>query len=113
MSCKIIALPLFSNALKKLVKQYPSLKQDFKKLLETLSENPQAGVRIKGMDIPLYKIRMASSDKHRGKSGGFRAIYFFKSKDNFIALISVYSKSKQLDLNRKLVLAALKHEKII
>ncbi|HPQ40832.1 MAG TPA: hypothetical protein PLV45_10705 [bacterium] len=80
MSCKIIALPLFSNALKKLAKKYPSIKQDFKALLETLSENPQAGVRIKGMDIPLYKIRMATSDKHRGKSGGFRVIYFFKGK---------------------------------
>ena len=67
MNCKISAIPSFKKDLKRLGKRYRSLKDDYKKLLVSLHENPLQGVDLGG---GLHKVRMAITSKGKGKSGG-------------------------------------------
>lgn len=71
MSYKILPLPFFEKQLKRLSKKYPSLKEEFLQLIESLEENPVQGTSL-GKDC--YKIRLAISSKRKGKSGGARQI---------------------------------------
>ena len=113
MSYKITALSYFRKKIKKLKKKYPQIKEDLIDLLPVLKENPQAGEKPPGTNIPLYKIRMGSRDQKRGKSGGFRIIYFFRGKDGQIYLITIYPKSVQENFDLKKIIEILKEEGLI
>jgi len=59
----------------------------------------------------LYKIRLASSDKGKGKSGGFRIItYLVREKENIceIFLIIIYDKSEEGSIKKPLLLKLAK-----
>ncbi|MGI9281239.1 MAG: type II toxin-antitoxin system RelE/ParE family toxin [Endozoicomonas sp.] len=45
----------------------------------------------------MYKIRVRNSDAKRGKSGGYRVIYYLKTKE-VIILVTLYSKTEQTDI---------------
>jgi mRNA-degrading endonuclease RelE of RelBE toxin-antitoxin system len=93
MNYNIENIPSFRRELKKLAKKYRNLKADYQKLLETLStsENPKKlGVSL-GKNC--YKIRIQNSDNSKGKSGGYRVIYYLIEDDKLITLLSIYSKS--------------------
>ena len=113
MSYNVFALPFFRKQLKKLSRKFPKIKEDFTDLLEILKETPFAGVRVPGIGVPVYKIRMASRDQKRGKSGGYRVIYYFKGKDGDVYLILIYPKSVQENFDIKKVNDLLKEEGLI
>lgn len=46
MSYKILPLPFFEKQLKRLSKKYPSLKEEFLQLFESLEENPIQGTYL-------------------------------------------------------------------
>lgn len=69
MNYKIITIESFDKDLKRLVKKYASLKNEFANLLATLKENPKHGVALINN---CYKIRLGIASKGRGKSGGAR-----------------------------------------
>jgi len=46
-----------------------------------------------------YKIRLKNSDNQKGKSGGYRVIYFVIDNDKLITLLSIYSKSDLENIN--------------
>ena len=71
MSYSIIAVPKFKKELKKLAKKYPSLKDEFATLIESLENEPKQGTSL-GKNC--YKIRLAIKSKGKGKSGGARVI---------------------------------------
>jgi mRNA-degrading endonuclease RelE of RelBE toxin-antitoxin system len=98
MSYKIKALPKFEKELKNLAKKYPSLKNDFAKLITSLQQIPQQGTPL-GNDC--YKIRMAISSKGRGKSGGSRVITCVKIQMEAIFLLTIYDKSDQDNISNK------------
>lgn len=98
MSYKIIAVPTFKKALKKLVKKYPSLKTELAVLFETLEENPIQGTSL-GKNC--YKIRLAISAKGRGKSGGARIITNIIITDKTVYLLSIYDKANKENLTDK------------
>ena len=92
MSFNIIATPKFKRELKRLVKKYPSLKSEFKKLIESLEENPEQGTPI-GKNC--YKIRLSITSKGKGKSGGARVITHVYVVRQIVYLLSIYDKSEQ------------------
>ena len=92
MSYEIIAIPNFKREIKKLAKKYPSLKNDFALLLESLQVEPAQGIPL-GNNC--YKIRMAITSKGKGKSGGSRVITYLKISHSTIYLLSIYDKSDQ------------------
>ena len=49
------------------------------------------------MDCDLFKVRIKNSDARRGKSGGYRIIYYLKTEDH-ILLVTIYSKSDKADV---------------
>jgi mRNA-degrading endonuclease RelE of RelBE toxin-antitoxin system len=82
----------FKRDVKKLIKKYRNLKNDLKILQkELLSNNPkEIGIALGNS---CYKIRVKNSDNRKGKSGGYRVIYYLIDSDELITLLSIYSKS--------------------
>lgn len=100
MSYEIESIPLFDKQAKRLVKKYPSLKNDLAELFEALANNPNQGTAL-GNNF--YKIRLAITSKGKGKSGGARIITFVKVSLTTVYLTSIYDKSeKSTILNKEL-----------
>jgi len=77
MKNRIVTLPIFDKRYKRFSKKFPSLNKDLLVLKALLLENPKIGVLI---TENTYKIRLASTDKNSGKSGGFRIITYLIEK---------------------------------
>lgn len=82
----------FDNEIKRLVKKYPSLKDEFRKLTEKLKTNPEKGTPL-GNNV--YKIRLAIASKGKGKRSGARIITYLKPEQRNVYLLSIYDKSEQ------------------
>jgi hypothetical protein len=80
-----------------------------RELVEFLATHPEAGVIIPGTG-GLRKLRWARPGK--GKSGGYRAIYYYFSEGVPIYLLAIYAKNQQVDLTsaQKVRLSALADE---
>lgn len=110
MSFKVRTIPNFDKEFKKLYKKYPSLIDDFEKILQELALNPQFGTSIgKGC----FKIRIAISSKNKAKSGGARIITCVKIHDEVITLISIYDKSEQAVIPSNVLLQLLIENQLI
>ena len=73
MNYSIDTLPSFDKKVKKLAKKYKSLKSDLRELVKELMQNPTVGADL-GNGV--RKVRMAISDKRKGKSHGARVITY-------------------------------------
>ena len=83
----------FKRGIKKLQKRYPSIKKDVAAGIEALLATPHLGVPIPGA-FGVRKLRLRNSDVGRGKSGGYRMIYYIEDHQNErIFLLLVYAKS--------------------
>jgi mRNA-degrading endonuclease RelE of RelBE toxin-antitoxin system len=51
-------------------------------------------IKFKELVIPYFKVRVKNSDIQKGKSGGYRVIYYVKASTNILCLL-IYSKSKE------------------
>jgi len=91
MSYSIKTISVFERQAKRLIKKFPSLKQEIRKLVDELKTEPKKGRAI-GNDC--YKIRLAISSKGKGKSGGARLITHFLFKNKTVFLLSIYDKSE-------------------
>ena len=49
------------------------------------------------MNYTLFKVRVKNSDVQKGKSGGYRIIYYLKTEKQ-ILLVTIYSKSDKPDI---------------
>lgn len=96
MKFKIIPTGKFLKEIKKLTKKYKTIKKDIDELSNLLQENPRAGIDL---GRGLYKIRLKSSDMKKGKSGGFRIIYYLLVKDRKVYLLTIFSKSEKEDID--------------
>jgi mRNA-degrading endonuclease RelE of RelBE toxin-antitoxin system len=95
MSFEVFPTHRFERELKRLVKKYPSLKDEFARLVSGVSENPETGTLI-GNNC--YKIRIAIGSKGKGKSGGARVITHLYVEAKSVYLLSIYDKSEKPDL---------------
>jgi len=69
----------------------------FKDLQDELMKNPEAGDPIQDTG-GLRKIRFADKRRGKGKRGGLRVIYFWKTADDQFWLFTVYDKDQADDL---------------
>ena len=82
----------FAKEAKRLAKNYPSFKQDYKEFLESIKDNPLQGDEI---SKNIRKVRMAIKSKGKGKSGGARIITFnilTQELNGDIILLLIYDK---------------------
>ncbi|MDR1003571.1 MAG: addiction module toxin RelE [Prevotellaceae bacterium] len=92
----------FEKELKKLRKKYHSIAQDYEQLLNTLQQNPYAGVDLgKG----LRKVRMAIHAKGRGKSYGARIITYTDAiisvSEGVLLLLYIYDKGESDNVSKQ------------
>jgi len=105
MSYKVDTIAPFRKEAKKLIKKYPSLKNELAELGSQLSNDPTAGTAL-GNNC--YKIRLAIASKGKGKSGGARVITHFYVSDETVFLLSIYDKSDKENISDKELLELLK-----
>jgi mRNA-degrading endonuclease RelE of RelBE toxin-antitoxin system len=106
MSYNVLTIPPFDKQLKRLAKKYPSLKDEFAELLESLEQDPEQGAHL-GNNC--YKIRISIASKGKGKSGGGRVITNFVIEQETVFLISIYDKSEKENLTDKELSELLKY----
>ena len=97
MNYSIETLPSFDKKLKKLAKKYKSLKND-----------PSKGVDL-GNGV--HKVRMAISDKGKGKSHGARVITYtavISMEEGIITLLAIYDKAEQDTITEKEIARLIK-----
>ena len=82
MKYKIKYTETFGKNIKKLKKKYPSILNDFSALIPKINKK-------------IYKVRIPSSDMSKGKSGGFRTIYYLLDESNEIIFLTIYAKAKK------------------
>ena len=87
----------FKRQLKRLSRRYRQIIKDIKPIVDALIADEIPGDKITGTTYTLYKVRAKNSDSKRGKSGGYRIIYYLKT-DTKCILITLYSKSDQGDI---------------
>jgi mRNA-degrading endonuclease RelE of RelBE toxin-antitoxin system len=108
MAIKISFSSFFDSRVKKFVKKFPSLADELKEFLESLQENPFVG---KSLGAGLYKIRLASSSKGKGKSGGFRIINYIvteNKEDIDITVLTIYDKSEDSTMKKDILVKMIK-----
>lgn len=100
MANRIIPTPYFESRLKRFLKKHLSLSTELKILENELLAQPEYRIDL---GSGLYKIRLASSSKGKGKSGGFRIItYLIKRTESGtdIYLITIFDKSEESSINK-------------
>ncbi|MES2426104.1 MAG: type II toxin-antitoxin system RelE/ParE family toxin [Bacteroidota bacterium] len=101
MSNTVNPTPEFKRNIKPLAKKYRTLKETIIKLEKDLIENPYLGESY-GQGI--YKVRIADGSKGKGKSGGFRVIYYHLNKTEegiAMLLISIFDKSERSTITKQ------------
>ena len=91
MSYSIIPTEKFKKEAKRLIKKYPSLKNELLELNNELLSNPALGTSL-GNNT--FKIRIAIKSKGKGKSGGARVITYIVTQNLEIYLLTIYDKSE-------------------
>lgn len=89
--------PQFTKSLERLSRKYHHVVDEVEKLVDQLEEGETPGDQIRGTGYTVYKTRLRSPDAGRGKSGGFRVIYYIRTATRII-LITIYAKSERADI---------------
>jgi mRNA-degrading endonuclease RelE of RelBE toxin-antitoxin system len=98
MSFNVYTTDFFDKELKKLSKKYPSVKNEYKALVDSLKKEPKQGQPL-GKDC--YKIRMAITSKGKGKSGSSCVIFCVKIVAGSVFLLSIYDKGDKESISDK------------
>lgn len=89
--------PEFQRKIRTLAKKYRQIQTDIAPILEQLQLRELLGDQIPGVGFTVMKVRIKNSDNQKGKSGGYRLIYWLSLPD-LVILLDIYSKSEQQDI---------------
>jgi len=103
---EFIEFPAFTTRLQALAKDHAD--DVLLEIQNDLLENPKRGPVVEGTG-GVRKSRAADPSRGKGKSGGFRYLYYYIERDGQIFLLMVFSKNEQDDLTKpqKKILAGL------
>ncbi len=87
----------FRKQVRKLEKRYRKIQFDLQPILMQIQMGEIIGDRLQGIDAEVFKVRIRNSDVNRGKSGGYRMIYWLKLPE-CVVLLDIYSKSDRDDI---------------
>ncbi|KOP24160.1 addiction module antitoxin [Hapalosiphon sp. MRB220] len=94
---RVEAAATFSRNLRTLAKKYRSIRNDIQPVIAQLERGELPGDQISGIGYEVFKLRVRNSDIQKGKSGGYRLIYYVKTATGII-LLTIYTKSEQADI---------------
>ena len=103
---QIALTPRFKRDLRELAKRYRSIRSDIQPLIEQLQAGKIPGDIIAGVKYQVFKVRLKNSNIQKGKSGGYRVIYYVKTEQEII-LTTIYSKSDISDVNNQIIEEAI------
>lgn len=106
LSIEIALTPRFQRDLRELAKRYRSIRSDFQPLIDQLQAGEIPGDRIAGIKYQVFKVRIKNSTIQKGKSGGYRVIYYLKNAQGII-LTTIYSKSDLTDVSNEIIEQAI------
>ncbi len=93
-------LPEFDKRLERLERKYRRTADEVDSLLVQLECGERPGQRIPRVGFSVYKVRLPNRAARRGKSGGFRVIYYAQIED-VVTLLTIYSKSEESDISAR------------
>ena len=91
---------LFDKQAKKLGKKYRNIKNDLNTFLSDFETLHLQSTSIKKN---LFKIRIANTNKNKGKSAGYRVYYYIQLKETTY-LLTIYDKSEVEMINEDLLI---------
>ncbi|MBW4477382.1 MAG: type II toxin-antitoxin system RelE/ParE family toxin [Tolypothrix brevis GSE-NOS-MK-07-07A] len=103
---QIALTPRFKRDLRELAKRYRSIRTDLQPLIDQLQTGEILGDRIAGVKYQVFKVRLKNSNIQKGKSGGYRVIYYLKTESGII-LTTIYSKSDISDVSNEIIESAI------
>ncbi len=103
---EIALTPRFQKDLRELAKRYRSIRSDIQPLIDQLQAGEIPGDRIAGIKYQVFKVRVKNTNIQKGKSGGYRVIYYLKTAQ-VIILTTIYSKSDLTDVSNEIVEQAI------
>jgi mRNA-degrading endonuclease RelE of RelBE toxin-antitoxin system len=106
LSIEIALTPRFQRDLRELAKRYRSIRSDVQPLIDQLQASEIPGDRIAGIKYQVFKVRIKNSNIQKGKSGGYRVIYYLKNAQGII-LTTIYSKSDLTDVSNEIIEQAI------
>ena len=89
---EVFVTSVFEKSVKRLAKRFRSMKDVYKKILFDFQGNIPIGEEIQG-HRNFYKARYPNPEVRKGKSGGFRLIYFWNTEKENVILVDIYSKT--------------------
>lgn len=97
MTTKVETPKPFLREVGQLAKKYPAVFAELDGLIEQLENDQRPGDKIPRVGRDVYKVRLPNPSAQRGKSGGFRVIYYVQLADS-VLLVSIYSKTDRDDI---------------
>lgn len=90
--------PEFKRNLRALSRKYRHIRSDVQPTIEELQAGKIIGDHVTGTHHSVFKVRVRNRDIKKGKSSGYRLIYFLKTP-KLIILVTIYSKLDQTDIS--------------
>ena len=90
--------PEFKRNIRALSRKYRHIREDVEPLILELQNGQLPGDQVSGTGFTIFKVRVSNRDVQKGKSGGYRLIYYLQTGSNII-LITIYSKAEQADIS--------------
>ncbi len=101
MSYSIVFTRSFKRSIKQLKKRFRRVKGDIRLAIRVLLQSPNLGAVIPGSS-GIRKLRIKNSDLSKGKSGGYRLLYWVENQPGpKIYLLLLYAKSDREDVTRQ------------
>jgi len=109
MNLKIIPTPNFTKSIKRLAKKYTSIVVDLEILHHELISKTYQAIELGNH---CFKMRLANSSIQKGKSGGFRIIFFTVIEEK-IYLLDIYSKTELDSISDEKIITILKDNELL
>lgn len=90
--------PEFKRNLRTLAKKYRHIREDIEPIIVALQTGELPGDQVPGIGHTIFKVRASNRDRAKGKSGGYRVIYYLRTTTDII-LVTIYSKTEQSDIS--------------
>lgn len=97
----------FQHQVTRLSKRYRHVRDDVEPIIKKLENGEVLGDRLTGVKQPIYKVRIQNRDAKRGKSGGYRLLYYLHTKLRTV-LLTLYSKSDRSNVETLEIIRYLK-----
>jgi mRNA-degrading endonuclease RelE of RelBE toxin-antitoxin system len=106
MPTKINTPKQFIKKLSRLIRKYPLLLPEFDVLRQQIANDERPGDLIPNVGYEVYKVRLKNPDSKKGKSGGFRVVYYVRFIDR-VTMLSIYSKTEETDISPQTIIKIL------